>query len=342
MSKILKNQGGSPLSITDTGITLPASPGTYVIPPQDYLLWAASSDIITAVGAATVIVNDGSTDLSVSDATDLIKGIFPKLRHIPTAGSLGALNDAVTVTGIDGLATAGIAVSGTWVGTVSFEGSEDGITYHALLAQNRISNLLATTTTANGYWVLNVSGLKSYRAKMTVYTSGAATIALQTTVGPGLARTLTTLTGATDGTHIGNVGDRLKVDSLVTIVPAPSTFGAIFRRAEVTIAAKTETDLTGVTYTVPSGKTFVLTSVNSNYDSQTPVVVRFKKQTGGSGAFATEWRLTMKQHGQDVSNVGFAVPYGVVMGAAGDVFKVTYESALAKGSLWAAFTGLEY
>ena len=47
MSKILKNTTGSGISIEDTGITIPASPGQYTIPPQDYLLWSASNNVIT-------------------------------------------------------------------------------------------------------------------------------------------------------------------------------------------------------------------------------------------------------------------------------------------------------
>lgn len=76
MSKILKNTTGSPVTVTDTGITIAAS-SQYTIPPQDYLLWAASSNVITYIGSGTLIVNDGSFDLSISDGIDLIKGIFP-------------------------------------------------------------------------------------------------------------------------------------------------------------------------------------------------------------------------------------------------------------------------
>lgn len=77
MSKILKNITGSTIAIADTGVSIPAMTN-YTIPPQDYLLWAASDDIITNVGSSSIIVNDGSSDLSISDGVDLIKGIFPK------------------------------------------------------------------------------------------------------------------------------------------------------------------------------------------------------------------------------------------------------------------------
>ena len=85
MSKVLKNTTASPIVITDVGaVNIPASPGTYTIPPQDYLLWAQSSDIITYLNDASptpsVIVNDGSFDLNPSDGVDLIKGIHPRIN----------------------------------------------------------------------------------------------------------------------------------------------------------------------------------------------------------------------------------------------------------------------
>ena len=77
MSKILKNNTASAVPLTDTGVTVPAS-GQYTIPPQDYLLWAASSDVITEVGNAVLTVNDGSFDLNISDGIDLIKGLYDR------------------------------------------------------------------------------------------------------------------------------------------------------------------------------------------------------------------------------------------------------------------------
>ena len=138
-----------------------------------------------------------------------------------------------------------------------------------------------------------------------------------------------------DGTPIGNVGDALKVNASVTVVPAASTFGTILRQNEVSVATKTETDLASGSYTVPAGKTFVLTSISANYDTQSPVVIRLKKQVSGVGAFSTVFRLTVKQHGQDASNATIQVPYGIVIATATDVLKLTYESALARGSLGA-------
>lgn len=82
--KILKNNTASIVFITDTGISVPAS-GSYTIPHQEYLLFAASSDVIIYVSdlavdpsTSTLTVNDGADDLSISDGIDLLKGIFKR------------------------------------------------------------------------------------------------------------------------------------------------------------------------------------------------------------------------------------------------------------------------
>lgn len=103
MSKILKNQTNSPIFITDTGTTVPAS-NQYTIPPQDYLLWTASSDVIVFIGSGDLIVNDGSYDLSISDGIDLLKGIFPNtviVDSITNPPEIPSINKAKLEYGFD-------------------------------------------------------------------------------------------------------------------------------------------------------------------------------------------------------------------------------------------------
>ena len=76
MAKILHNTTNSSVPIADTGIQIPAN-GTYTIQPQDYWLWASSSDIITKIGNGTIVVNDGSVDLSINEAVSIIQHMFP-------------------------------------------------------------------------------------------------------------------------------------------------------------------------------------------------------------------------------------------------------------------------
>lgn len=78
MSKILKNPDlVNPVILVDTGVTVPANTN-YTIPPQDYLVFAASSDVISALSDGLLILNDGGNDITnLSDAVDIIKGWCP-------------------------------------------------------------------------------------------------------------------------------------------------------------------------------------------------------------------------------------------------------------------------
>lgn len=232
MSKIIKNNTGSNVFLADVGVTIPAS-GQYVIPPTEYWLWAASSDVVTKIGDSTLTVNDGSVDLTISDGVDLVKGIFQKHRLI----------------------------------------------------------------------------------------------------------------GGTDSTIIGNVLDKLKVhdpDVLSAIVNLTTNVfvSNIFKFNEASITSRNETDFT-TPYTVASGKNFYLTSFAGSYDAQSAMYVRLKKQTNGSGPFFTIFRLNMMPGGQGDTSPNFPLGNGVLVGTAGDVFKITVESTIAKGTVFAAFTGAE-
>ena len=75
MSKILKNQTVSDVPISDMGITVTAS-GEYILDHSEYLMWQGSSDVIVKIADGTLVVNDGSDDLSLSNGIDLIKGSY--------------------------------------------------------------------------------------------------------------------------------------------------------------------------------------------------------------------------------------------------------------------------
>jgi hypothetical protein len=80
MNRILKNNTASPVLITDTGITVPAS-GSYTIAPEYYGKFEASVDVITLLTnhsvsptVSTLTANDGSVDLPENDGVRLILG----------------------------------------------------------------------------------------------------------------------------------------------------------------------------------------------------------------------------------------------------------------------------
>ena len=81
MNKILKNTTISDIIIGDTGITIPTS-AQYTIPHQDYLLWAASSEIISFINSGDIIVNDGVKDLPVNLGLALLVDLEIRTKNV--------------------------------------------------------------------------------------------------------------------------------------------------------------------------------------------------------------------------------------------------------------------
>jgi hypothetical protein len=83
------------------------------------------------------------------------------------------------VVSTSGVGRVGLQVTGTYVGTVSFEASIDGLTYVALNLLPSNSDTAASSTTSTGAWAGNVGGYAMVRARMSAYTSGTAVVTLQ-------------------------------------------------------------------------------------------------------------------------------------------------------------------
>jgi hypothetical protein len=82
--RILKNNTGVIVPISDVGISVPAF-GQYVIPPTQYGKVEDSDDVIGPISdlavsptVSTLTVNDGTFDLSISEGTRLIQGGFSR------------------------------------------------------------------------------------------------------------------------------------------------------------------------------------------------------------------------------------------------------------------------
>ena len=81
-----------------------------------------------------------------------------------------------------------VAISGTWVGTVQFEASNDGgNTWSAINATPPNSTTAVTSSTGTGTWRINVSAMTNVRVRCSAYTSG--TIVVKLSVGNGSAST---------------------------------------------------------------------------------------------------------------------------------------------------------
>lgn len=92
-------------------------------------------------------------------------------------GTLTALNSTVVLT-TGGVGTSIFEITGTWVGTITFEGSNNAFTTSQAISAVYLGGVQtqASTTTANGYFSVITAGFAQVRAKMTAYTSGTATV----------------------------------------------------------------------------------------------------------------------------------------------------------------------
>jgi hypothetical protein len=115
----------------------------------------------------------------------------------------------LSVSGVGGV---GVQVSGTFSGTLTFEGSVDGITYAALNLTPINSSTGASTTTTTGVWSGGVGGLAIVRVRMSSYTSGTAVVTIQNAPtsargggggGSGTVTSIATTSPITGGTITG-------------------------------------------------------------------------------------------------------------------------------------------
>lgn len=87
--------------------------------------------------------------------------------------------------GVRGLASFGVQIRGTFVGTLQFEGTIDGETWVAVNMFPPNSTVAATSATATGTWLGHCGGLDAVRVRASAWTSGDADIFIQAAEGAG-------------------------------------------------------------------------------------------------------------------------------------------------------------
>jgi hypothetical protein len=146
----------------------------------------------------------------------------------------------------------------------------------------------------------------------------------------------------TNGDLRVNDADAITVLNAIAAALGVTTAAILIQNEIPGPSTRNETDFTGMTYTVPTGKKFLLTSFMGSYDAQSTIHLRFKKQTAGAGAWNQLFRITLEVGGQGQSTVPLNFGNGIYIGNATDKFKVTVEASIAnKGTVWSCFTGAE-
>ena len=110
---------------------------------------------------------------------------FPVTDIDSTAtGALAAAAANVAVL-LQGKSAAAIQITGTWVGTLAFEGTLDGTTWQAINAVGAATSVPVTSTQANGLFRLTPGGLAQIRVNMTAFGSGSAVVSMRASAATG-------------------------------------------------------------------------------------------------------------------------------------------------------------
>lgn len=164
MQPILSDSSGNPL----VGQQPQASSIPVVLP----------SDPDSRPATGTITVQDtGSSTASGQSSVSIVTGTA-------TASSFNSQ-------AINGTSNGRIQISGTWTGTIVFEGSIDsGTTWVAIPARVVGTVYTLSSVTANGMFDVDTSGLTSVRARATAAVTGTATIRWVFTSAPGTTQIL--------------------------------------------------------------------------------------------------------------------------------------------------------
>lgn len=174
-----------------------------------------------------------------------------------TTGSFTALSQTLDI-GTANNTTISIQVTGTWVGTIVFEVSNDNSTFIQRDIVNSNNDFQSISITTNGMYIVNGAGYANLRIRSSTWSSGTATISVfgsdselfrigasESTINqliPGTG----TLIAASDGTNLVP----LKVDSEGRLVTSALTgFGANFTFGDVTTSATTQVVIQRTAYT---------------------------------------------------------------------------------------------
>lgn len=136
-----------------------------------------------------------STDTSGNVNMNVLANVTPADRSASGAltaacasGASCAAGSTVPVT-VNGISSAILNLSGTWVGTVVFDCSNDAfVTFKTLSLSNKTGGAPANSVSSNGYYeAVAVDSCSQLRARMSAFTSGSATTVLSSSAGPGVS-----------------------------------------------------------------------------------------------------------------------------------------------------------
>ena len=115
-------------------------------------------------------------------------------EYANASGNLDAAEEAVTLN-TAGLASGACQVTGTFSGTVAFEGTIDNTNWVSINSVTP-TGTIATTTTTTGIFMLNCAAFSKIRARCSAYTSGTITVVIQAVDEANVTTSATSITAS--------------------------------------------------------------------------------------------------------------------------------------------------
>jgi hypothetical protein len=122
---------------------------------------------------------DSSTGKPMQKVSVLLKS--SDIGEVTLQNNVTAVGNGSTLD-VNGKATVVFSVTGTFVGTVIFEGSINDVDWFPILTTQFGSGVISNSVTTTGLYRGAVAGLKSVRARVSAYTSGSIKVVGRATV----------------------------------------------------------------------------------------------------------------------------------------------------------------
>lgn len=221
------------------------------------------------------------------------------------------MQDAAEATGngtamnVSGLGTVAAQVSGTFVGTVTFEGTTDGSNWVSVQMTNIATGAIATTATAAGLFVGAVAGLVQFRARVSARSSGSITVVGLSMAGEPGATNVNVNAGSA---LIGKVSiDQVTANANEVVVKSITAGETHVGEVGGNIALVTGT------VTLPAGTPSYsigdLVANSAVAGSVVPIALNLGRLASGSGATGMLRRLRLRKTGTSITNASFRLHF---------------------------------
>lgn len=149
---------------------------------QPVSLASVPSHAVTNAGTFAV-QNTASLVAGTNNIGDMDIETFENSADVTMQSAAVAVGNGTVLT-TTGYGTAVIQVTGTFSGTITFEGSLNGTDYVSLSAVQVGAGTIATTATTTGIYRMSPVGMTNIRARISAYTSGSITAVGRATNAP--------------------------------------------------------------------------------------------------------------------------------------------------------------